>query len=52
MDVFELLEFESIVKIEVTPYLEALGPILEQNLGITRKWWVIWVRRRLYRVSL
>ncbi len=51
MDVFEVFELESIVEIEVTPFLEALGSIFEQNLGITREQWVVQASRHIHPVS-
>ncbi len=51
MAVFEVAEFETVIKIEAAPFLVTLGPIFAQNLGITREWWVIQARRRLHRVS-
>ncbi len=35
--VFKVAEFESIVKIELRPFLGALGPIFAENLGLTRE---------------
>ncbi len=37
-NVFEVLKFESSVKIKVTQFLEPLGPIFEQSSGITQEW--------------
>ncbi len=34
---FEVAEFESIVRITMAPFLVALGPIFARNLGITRQ---------------
>ncbi len=49
--VFEATEFESIVKIELGQFLDALGPIFEQNLDLTRERLVERARRRHHRVS-
>ncbi len=49
--VFEVAEFESAVKIEVTPFLDTLTPIFELNLGVTRERWVVWGRRCIHRIS-
>ncbi len=37
MGVYEVVEIESIIKIEVAQFLQALGPISVQNLCITRE---------------
>ncbi len=36
MEVFEVAEFESVLKIEMAPFLVGLGPIFARYLGITR----------------
>ncbi len=46
MVVFEVAEFVSVIKINVAPFLVALGPIFAQTLGITRQWWVEQPQRR------
>ncbi len=51
MGIFELAEFESVVKIAVTPFSLTLGHISARNLRITREWWAIRARRCLHRVS-
>ncbi len=37
MWVFEVAEFDSVVKIEVAPFLVGLGPICARNLNITQE---------------
>ncbi len=51
MEVFEVAESESVVKIEVAPFSDALGPIFARNLGITRQGWVERARQGLLPVS-
>ncbi len=50
MEVFEVVEFESILEIEVAPFLGAPGPIFAQNLDITQTRWVVWAPRSVHRV--
>ncbi len=51
MGVFEVAEFESALKIEVTPFFGASGPIFARNLGITQEQGVVRARWYLRRVS-
>ncbi len=51
MGVFEAIEFESVVKIEMTSFLDDLGPMYERNLGITGEWWVVRAWWRLHHTS-
>ncbi len=51
MEVFEVAEFESVIKIEVAQILVALEPNFARILGITREQQVVWARRRLHSVS-
>ncbi len=48
--VYEVVEFECIIKIEVAPFLEALGTISARNLGITPERWAARARGRFHRV--
>ncbi len=48
--VFKVADFESVVETELSPFFDALSPVLAQNLVITREWLAVWVRRCHYYV--
>ncbi len=48
MVVFDVAEFESVLKIEVAPFLVGLRSIYARNLGITRERWIVRARRHLH----
>ncbi len=50
--IFEIVEFETIVKIEPPPFLNPMGPIFSQNLSVTRKRLVTRLRGRHHCVSV
>ncbi len=51
MGVFEVADFELILKFKVAPFLVSLSTFLARNLCNTRDWQVVRVQRRLHRVS-
>ncbi len=48
MEVYEVVEIEFIIKVGVAPFLEALGSISAQNLGIIRERLVVLVQGRFH----
>ncbi len=49
--IFEVAEFESVLKIEPAPFLAAPGPIFAQHLNVTQKWLTVRDPQSHHRVS-
>ncbi len=51
MGIFKIVEFESVLKFEMPPFLVGVGPIFARKLAIIRERWVVRIRRFLRRFS-